>query len=221
MLCEEQSEADAERVNGEVTSAPLAGLLTVTLANAGKAKLENTRTATETLLNIGMKNPWRCHGSSRATKSARGIPCFRTSHQKTAAAFLSAPKTHLAFPVRYCSLIVVWRSSSEVEIIGVLGAPAFGLNPGLACRQGALEQGHPCTRTGPATTLFCFKSKEFLRSRQPCKNFPHQTNISTRIGKNYLVKPLVFRLLLALSYCVERRRQGCPMGAGAAPLRAG
>jgi len=44
-------------VNGEVTSAPLAGLLTLTLASAGNAKLANIRTARETLLNICMKNP--------------------------------------------------------------------------------------------------------------------------------------------------------------------
>jgi hypothetical protein len=35
-FCEEQVVASAERVKGEETSAPLPGLLTVTLPNAGK-----------------------------------------------------------------------------------------------------------------------------------------------------------------------------------------
>jgi hypothetical protein len=45
MFCDEQFAAKAERVNGDVTWAPMVGMVTVTLAKAGAAQV--TRSSAE------------------------------------------------------------------------------------------------------------------------------------------------------------------------------
>jgi hypothetical protein len=57
IVCEEQSEAAADSVNGEVTSAPLAGLFTVMLATAGEAKLASRIARREEILRICIQSP--------------------------------------------------------------------------------------------------------------------------------------------------------------------
>lgn len=49
MGCEEQSGAETERVKGDETVAPLVGLLTVMLANAGQMSKENSETQKKSL----------------------------------------------------------------------------------------------------------------------------------------------------------------------------
>ena len=58
-FCEEQVAASAERVKGEETSAPFPGLLMVTAANAGPARIASMDEPTESLSNRFITAPLR------------------------------------------------------------------------------------------------------------------------------------------------------------------
>jgi Sec7-like guanine-nucleotide exchange factor len=66
--------AIADRVNGDVTSEPLAGLLTVTLAIAGSARAMRREDAADNLLTIFMKFLFEClHSVKQDSLAARSL----------------------------------------------------------------------------------------------------------------------------------------------------
>lgn len=71
MAAEEQEEADAMRVNGEVTDAPLAGLLTVGFAKAVEAiTIRNAGTRTAVRRDFIVRDTWIVNLIVRLTPGA-------------------------------------------------------------------------------------------------------------------------------------------------------